>query len=745
VKWTETLWNDLSNVPVSTATTNVTRRALISYSVDTADWYSSSIDFDISGFIFYPNDTVPACKFNPAVYQKLVSPRLDGLDPTNSANITQLKTDFLANGFNNGNGNPCPDVLPNYIFSAADYALANSTVNTTYNNNGKGPLNAAGAVSYYVNTGMGRDDIIRASKAIPALAAPVTIQQPMPANSALDTGDDTCPNTNCEDLNVLFTLADQYNQDPTQPGIILRVTRAFTPNPNQCDVEVDMNYDTQVQDTTGKTVKKGSFTLNDAGSQIPVTTTIPSGVSKGEKRAMTVHVDQNTCAYVLDQTDPAGSGNTIQSNTPALYRPMEYATQFQQANQTNLSNPINQIVSAISDAAQSATSILTTYRTNTYEAAGNIAYLGNCPSATCGSTANLNAMLAFYKKLNCGEVYAIGGYNYTPATAADKCATYGGTLATLSQLTAAQAAGADWCSTGFLADMLGKSYWPINTPRDGCGSSAGIQQWTPESGLAGANCYGVKPKQGLYADVLPFKTGGAWNQPNACSQAYMGGAVNYVNPTKEAFTNYGKPIQVTDTSFPANINAFGLDLARNKDGPGLDAMFKDPLRQDTKPLVNPKDVPYMPTKEEVAPRGKTAYKFLRFRPIRTRYPTNPTVDVSKFRFFFGKHEIDMETTKVTNPMGTWIGDVEDVTGPGYTTGWADAHKKAIVFAFPHATLVDGFTWTTANPDKGLGGDPVQWKLEGSTNGVYWTILRDQTHHNFPVSETRFQELPVFRF
>jgi len=96
-------------------------------------------------------------------------------------------------------------------------------------------------------------------------------------------------------------------------------------------------------------------------------------------------------------------------------------------------------------------------------------------------------------------------------------------------------------------------------------------------------------------------------------------------------------------------------------------------------------------------------------------------------------------------MGSWIGDVDDVIGPGYKRGWSDLNKKAIVFAFPYATLVNGFTWTTANPDKGLGGDPVQWKLEGSQNGVYWTVLRDQTRHNYAVHEARFQELPVFRF
>ena len=111
----------------------------------------------------------------------------------------------------------------------------------------------------------------------------------------------------------------------------------------------------------------------------------------------------------------------------------------------------------------------------------------------------------------------------------------------------------------------------------------------------------------------------------------------------------------------------------------------------------------------------------------------------------GKNEIDVQNAKVTNPMGSWVGDIEDVVSKEYTRGWSDVNKKALVFAFPYAILLDGFTLTTANPDKGIGGDPVQWKLEGSQNGVYWTVLRNQTHHNYPVPQNRYQELPVFRF
>jgi hypothetical protein len=914
VKWTETLWNDLSNQPVNTAVTNVTRRALFSYTVDTADWYASDLTIDASGFMFYSADTVPACTFSPTYYQKQVSPRLDTLNPSTAADILTLQNDFLANAWTNGQGPVCPSIIPNYIFNSADYCAANSDLNGTFNNSGKGPLNVAGAQNHYSATasdGLRGGRTVRTAQAIPALATVITIPQPIPANNTLDDGGGACPATTCEDLNVLFSLADQYNQDPTQPGTILRITRAMTAGDNQCDLELDINYDVMTQDTKGVTVKKGSFTINEAGAQVANTATLPTGLKKGETRAFTIERQLADCSFILNSVDGPGSGLTIQSNTPALYKPMHYATQFQEANNSIISTSLGNLASVIADAAAAATSVLTTYREQTTAAVGNLATLGTDCTAKCSDTAILNSMLEYYKTQNlhkkqintvlrvgtlnsttcditfqedtlastatirsaeyqksttrdislilnttnktvlikstfgynpaaitytmpdarsftfgwpnhtdwgtalftlqndgsllegsdptkwtpttttattysvassttsglrftmapgsaactfsptamtsvlpapppsiatnmagkpssaiCEEVYAIGGYSYTQATAQAKCESYGGTLASMAQLTAGQVAGASWCSTGWLSDMSGNAYYPINGATvSGC-AGPGINPYVPPSGLAGANCYGVKPKQGLYSDVLAF-TGTTWNQPNACAAS----ALNYVNPGKEAFQNYGPPVQVSESTFPLDKPSFGLDMARNKGGPRLESMYVEPLRAEVaSDMYSPVD-----SVDAIRPAKATAYKYLRFRPVKTRYPMNPTVDVGKFRFLLGKNEIDMKNAKVSNPMGSWVGDMEDVIGVGFKRGWADVNKRPLVFAFPYAVLVDGFTWTTAHPDKGLGGDPVQWKLEGSQNGVYWTILRDQTKHNFAVPHARFQELPVFRF
>jgi hypothetical protein len=75
------------------------------------------------------------------------------------------------------------------------------------------------------------------------------------------------------------------------------------------------------------------------------------------------------------------------------------------------------------------------------------------------------------------------------------CTSHGAVVATGTQLSDAQAAGADWCATGWLSDQS-KPKYPITTRTlPGCGNgSAGIKEYLPPTGKAGVNCYGVKPE-----------------------------------------------------------------------------------------------------------------------------------------------------------------------------------------------------------------------------------------------------------
>ena len=106
------------------------------------------------------------------------------------------------------------------------------------------------------------------------------------------------------------------------------------------------------------------------------------------------------------------------------------------------------------------------------------------------------------------EVFQVspGGYTLTQDQAAATCATYGASVATSAQLQQAQQQGADWCSTGWVADS-GTPAYPINTSTaPGCGGGGtGVMQYLPPSNTAAVNCYGVRPPPGE-PDILP------WNQ-----------------------------------------------------------------------------------------------------------------------------------------------------------------------------------------------------------------------------------------
>jgi len=1044
ITWKESLWDDDNNEAIKSAT----RSALISYTVDQEDWYSSQITFDPTGFIFFSNNTVPSCSFDPTEYKKKVSPRLD------SASASNIITDFLQSTFNNGYAPICPKTLPNYLFNPIDYVAASSDLKSAFTNQTSGILNTTAAFNHYAargpftNTGIYESRSVRASQTITALATPINIQQPFPGATDLDNANNVCPTSNCEDFDTLYSIVNQYNSDPTSPGTILRVTKAYTPNQYQCDIEADVDYDIQVPNSKGTKVQKGSFTIA-AGIEKPATDMPPTGIKKRTTLALNVHMDIKSCKIQYDSFN--GDGSSIQSNTPSLPKPMEYSTEFQKRQNSALNTSFGNIATSVENSMTVAKSTLPAYKANTLTAQQKIATLGKNCNTTCDLTANVNSMLQFYKdqnkknriidsvlhvktldsstcemtftgltplplnevfgvkgplsrssgKAKCAyygatlatydqvvaaqaagggwcswgwiaddashtsqvafpvqptdrcandapgvkvrlqdwsgeygancygvkpaltndilpfsdnkwnqptqpEVFAISGYNYTQINAQAKCASYGATLATYDQVVAARAAGAGWCSWGWIKDdsqKIAQISCPLQ-PSSDCWNGSPIWLTAGGSRTWGANCYGEKPRDGTYNDVMPF-TSGVWNKPiytaqtnavqftmsstenctftptsitpvipsipddmpfatpnwsstpqpeytaqsytakevfamkgdltqadaqakcasygatlatydqvvaaraagagwcswgwiaddasrtsqvafpvqdtNPCHSFLPGITVGvmawsgtygancygvkpaitvttdilpfsptkwsqslttmpYANPYKETFANYN-PIQVRESTFPLNKSSFGIDIARNNDGPGLDTLFVEPLRQESRAItVGPK---YVDVDETLKGERASSYKYIRFRPTKTRDPSSP-VNLAKVRFFLKKNEVDLRAAKVTNPMGTWVGDVADVNGPGYTRGWSDKHKRALVFAFPYALMMDGFSWTTADPDKGIGGDPVQWKLEGSTNGTYWTTLRDQSH-NYPVPVDRFQDLPVFRF
>jgi hypothetical protein len=138
---------------------------------------------------------------------------------------------------------------------------------------------------------------------------------------------------------------------------------------------------------------------------------------------------------------------------------------------------------------------------------GNIMVKTNCDGWTCNRF--------FYP----AEVYQISNYIYKLSDAAPMCASLGASVATYDQLSEAQRAGANWCSTGWVADKgTRNAFYPITQDTmGGCGNGrAGVIDWIGDDGWfkvfwggvpfgynAAINCFGNKPDSNAWNKINP--------------------------------------------------------------------------------------------------------------------------------------------------------------------------------------------------------------------------------------------------
>jgi len=650
--------------------TEITRYGLISYKVDRNNWYSPNLLMDLSGFVLYNSPTIPACVFNPTAY---IQSTLNRFGSTSGSSI---QADFMKNVFKNGAGPVCPTIYPGYLFDANDYSAANgsSTMST--------PL----IQDYITKMNAGNNPPVKAATTISPLPSPLILNRPLPSKTQLDNGHNVCPTATCEDPDILFSLIDQYNSNPTYAGTILRVTKANTPNSNQCDIEAVLNYDSYIQDiigqgiidaTTGLTtttypmVKKGAVTYSLQGSKTVEGSKAIVGAGSGSSSintntiALYVSLDMTNCSYSLIDASGATSGVSVQPNTPLLLQPTDYAKQLLQRRSASLGSAVSKIQSDFSAISGSAKSVLTKYRVNTYKAVGAINTLP-C-SKKCSDPAILSAIKTYYNAAN--PNMAMQTILSTGSLDGNSCdATFTNATTTLAGRFTVSVSAAPSC-----------------TPT--------ITGMTP---IAIAN-------PSTYSDIndLTIKINTA--------------AGSVISP----FTDYSPASQ--EVPPPLKVRAFGLDRARNSVDSFTDLQFLPPRVQSIP--IQSEDV------------SRPSYKFLRFIPRKTRDPMSPSVHVGKFTFFYAGKPLLLDGS-ATNPMGTWEGSLKAVTGPGPRDGWYDAHKKPLVFAFKSAISVDAYSLTTSA--ESYDADPVSWRLEGSTNGTFWTALDTQT--NFPTPIERFRDI-----
>jgi hypothetical protein len=190
-------------------------------------------------------------------------------------------------------------------------------------------------------------------------------------------------------------------------------------------------------------------------------------------------------------------------------------------------------------------------------------------------------------------------------------------------------------------------------------------------------------------------------------------------PPGKFFTNM--EISRVDRKFlpdrPIDAPAFGWDKERNEDPEiGLEDYLNLPLEGTG--LTHRNRHAYKDAEEgaDEAPRIMR-FQFFRLKVVRTRDAAAATAAIGGLMFMNGTDDVYHPEAKVWNPH----------TGARETflpaAGWSDSDQRELIVKFPMAVAVNRYRLRTSEQDTAF--DPVEWRLEGSQNGVYWLPLDER--------------------
>lgn len=228
---------------------------------------------------------------------------------------------------------------------------------------------------------------------LPDLSAPINMPDILPQEDTLDTTGGRCPEAKCSDINVIKQLVQGFNDlsGSVHGTSILRVTKAVTVTPNQCQFEVYQQGKT--------TAQKITMNLNVDYSTSPAVNVLTSPTT--------------ICKYTWDGSDPFDeTAEYIQPNTPTLAYVYNYVTELMQPYVDTLTNTITGVAPNLSRLVQKTTAAndYSTYIKDTYGAYGQIKELSGCSAldisagrAQCGSRAISNEFIKAYNTANRGS------------------------------------------------------------------------------------------------------------------------------------------------------------------------------------------------------------------------------------------------------------------------------------------------------------------------------------------------------
>jgi len=173
----------------------------------------------------------------------------------------------------------------------------------------------------------------------------------------------------------------------------------------------------------------------------------------------------------------------------------------------------------------------------------------------------------------------------------------------------------------------------------------------------------------------------------------------YKHPTQSVIQSQTQPIYRA----PYDVFGFGLDSSRNSDSVDPDSYLTMPLESDG---ISHKNRDKYMGLEERADDTEKRYKYIRFSVLETRGADE--VAIGGIRFL--KDGVPITNVILWNPHN---GDKMP-----YNDGeWSDSDQWSTVFVFSEPSAVTEYQIKTSSKSPEM--DPIEWKLEGSTNASFW--------------------------
>jgi hypothetical protein len=345
------------------------------------NWYSNELLLDTSGFVFAESTAGPNFSF-VGRYQ---TPENVGRFITLDGNTKYWQTW----GSNEVNPVSACSLCP------TGTAYCNSAVNIT-----PGEFSLLTVSSTPFNC-----DILKGNVSVTPkmLDKPISIIATLPPKETLEDSEGMCPTVRCSDPKLLYNIVDTFNNDPEQAGAILKVIKSVEASPNQCDLQVEIDYSV--------TKKK------DDGSPGATAPAGKSGIMR-ETRAATLELDIRDCSFNVVEIGEADSGTTVFPNTPELFPIFTFATYSKKEFGDRFASILNPVTNMVTTTFNTVKNLIKDYRLGTVALAADLTTLEGCPEKTCRDPALYNEVMASYtlsnwKNARMNKILRVGTVNGT--------------------------------------------------------------------------------------------------------------------------------------------------------------------------------------------------------------------------------------------------------------------------------------------------------------------------------------------